>query len=95
MSSFEKSPPRKAKSTRPHAMVSNTECPLGCVGGLTTCSVSIHPLTSPHALPLEKVCCSNAYVCSPEFLKKPSNKLSCEIAPALHSKLAAGVSVGT
>src|ERR1035437_5683986 len=39
MSSFEKSPPRKFKSTRPHAMVSNTECPLGCVGGLTTSSV--------------------------------------------------------
>ena len=33
--------------------------------------------------------------CSPEFPKKFSNKLSCEIAPAFHSKLAAGVSVGT
>jgi hypothetical protein len=63
MSSFEKSPLRKVKSTRPHATVSNAECPLGCVGGLTTCS-SIHPVTTPHALLLEKLSCSNAYDCS-------------------------------
>jgi hypothetical protein len=60
---LEKSPLRKVQSTRPHATVSNAECPLGCVGDLTTRS-SIHPVTTPHALLLEKLSCSNAYVCS-------------------------------